>query len=193
MNNRKSPETHNLVIGLGRIGEFLAQRFADYPNKSKQPVICIKGTSLNEDEKAIRLGEVIRSSRKLLGYSRQDLASVSGVSIPEIISLENGLITSARMENNTLSALAKALDEEIEDFEEILGRSIEVNIFVDARFEDNKVLTDFNEKEGVLENNEWKVETLTKRCQKEQVPIISTDYYFQRRLQGDIYLTTNEL
>lgn len=50
------------------------------------------------------LREVIRNRRKVLGISQQDLAEMSGISLPTVKDIERGLA------NPSLSTISKLLD-----------------------------------------------------------------------------------
>lgn len=50
------------------------------------------------------LREVIKARRKVLGISQQDLAEMSGISLPTVKDIERGLA------NPSLSAISKLLD-----------------------------------------------------------------------------------
>ena len=50
------------------------------------------------------LREVIKSRRKVLGISQQDLAEMSGISLPTVKDIERGLA------NPSLSTISKLLD-----------------------------------------------------------------------------------
>ena len=52
----------------------------------------------------MRLREVIKARRKVLGISQQDLAEMSGVSLPTVKDIERGLA------NPSLSTISKLLD-----------------------------------------------------------------------------------
>ena len=52
----------------------------------------------------MRLREVIKARRKVLGISQQDLAEMSGISLPTVKDIERGLA------NPSLSTISKLLD-----------------------------------------------------------------------------------
>lgn len=52
----------------------------------------------------MRLREVIKDRRKVLGISQQDLAEMSGISLPTVKDIERGLA------NPSLSTISKLLD-----------------------------------------------------------------------------------
>lgn len=52
----------------------------------------------------MNLREVIKARRKVLGISQQDLAEMSGISLPTVKDIERGLA------NPTLSTISKLLD-----------------------------------------------------------------------------------
>lgn len=76
------------------------------------------------DEAASRLGRYLRAARVNAGLSPAELAGQAGLSEARLTALEQGLILSCDINPKWLKELARALGENFEDFNLIVGRQV---------------------------------------------------------------------
>lgn len=99
------------------LGHILVRRhgqnyYPAYYNKNK----------VNIDDTAGRFGRYLRAARVNAGLSVAELSGQTKLSKAKLIALEQGLILSDNIKTKWLRQLSKALSEDIEDFNLILGR-----------------------------------------------------------------------
>lgn len=78
----------------------------------------------NVDDAAARFGRYLRAARVNAGLSVAELSGQTKLSKAKLIALEQGLILSDNIKTKWLRQLSKALSEDIEDFNLILGRGL---------------------------------------------------------------------
>jgi transcriptional regulator with XRE-family HTH domain len=76
------------------------------------------------DEAATRFGRYLRAARANRGLTIVELAAQTNISKASLIALEQGIILACDIKPKWLKDLAKALGENVEDFNLILGRKI---------------------------------------------------------------------
>lgn len=76
------------------------------------------------DQGALDFGRFLRDLRAGRGWTQAQLADNAKIPEATLFALEHGIIISTKINRNVLFALAKALDEDIDDFALILGREI---------------------------------------------------------------------
>ncbi len=106
-------------IHFKEFGDLLARRhgqnyYVSFHNKSRVTV----------DEAAVRFGRYLSSARANTHLSISELAAKARVSETTLIALEQGLILACDIKPRWLRGLAKALGENPQDFNLLLGRQI---------------------------------------------------------------------
>ena len=112
-------ETKQREAHFKEFGELLVRRhgqnyYASFHNKSRVTV----------DETSARFGRYLRAARVNTRLSIEELAAKTGLSKAKLIALEHGLILACDIKPRWLKELAKVLEENLEDFNLLLGRQI---------------------------------------------------------------------
>jgi transcriptional regulator with XRE-family HTH domain len=97
-------------------GDILIARYADNCLYDPQESLT--------DEAAVVFARYLRAARSNANLSQAELAAQAGIPEAEVVALEHGIILSTKIKEESLLALAKALDEDIESFTLVLGWGI---------------------------------------------------------------------